>query len=263
MVNINKFNKYLIFLLILLFITIPISFAEDNLTSEAFVTDEDILQISDDMNVTGSGNNEILKANDVYFDASAVSDGSGTQNSPYKTISSSKLGSVNHFAPGTYTVSSSLSSFSLSSSEMSFIGNDRDTTVIRFTGSDNFLSTSSSITFSGITLYGANIVSTGGTVTATNAIFDSGVAKYEVEADHNTHGNSYGGAIKQSLSSSSTIDWSSIFGGSVSDPGMTFDNCIFKNNYAAYGGAIYAEKGTVTITNSKFKIIMRTMAEEQ
>lgn len=86
----------MIFLLILLFITIPISFAEDNLTGEAFVTDEDILQISDDMNVTGSGNNEILKANDVYFDASAVSDGSGTQSSPYKTISSSKLGSVNH-----------------------------------------------------------------------------------------------------------------------------------------------------------------------
>ena len=106
---INKNTKFLVFLLFLLVIAIPISFAEDNLTSQAI--DDGSLQVSieDSTNISTSNDNEILRANDVYFDASASSDGSGTQNSPYNTVSSSKLGTINHFAPGTYRVSSSIS----------------------------------------------------------------------------------------------------------------------------------------------------------
>ena len=249
---INKNSKFLLLLLFLLIIAVPISFAEDNLTDNSF---DDAYAVAVDSvdNISAGNDDEILRADDVYFDASASSDGTGSMASPYKTVSSSRIGTNNHFAPGTYTLTSGISSmFSFSSSEMTFTGTDRDNTIITFTGSDNFITTSSSISFSGITLKGVNIVSTGGSVSAVNTVFDSGVAKEETEADNYKHGNSYGGAIKQSISSTG-FDWGSIFGGQSSVSGMTFDNCIFRNNYAAYGGAIYAEKGTVTITNSKFE----------
>lgn len=249
MINRNKFFLILLFLLI---IAIPVSFASDNATGEINV---DILETVETGNISVNDDGEILGANDVYFDASASSDGDGSQSNPYKTVSASRLGTNNHFKPGTYTLTSGITTSIFSSNAVSsFSGEDMEKTIIRFTGTDNFLSTSSDVSFSKITLIGANIVSTGGTITATDTIFDSGVAKEETESDNYKYGNSYGGAIKQAITSSSSIDWGDIFGGgSSSSAGMTFNNCVFKNNYAAYGGAIYAEKGTVTITNSRFE----------
>ena len=248
---INK-KKYLLILLFLLIITIPISFANDNITGEAI--GEDTLLKSDTMenNVSlSSDDDEIVGAGEVYFDASASSGGDGTQSRPYNTVTSSYLGTTNHFAPGTYRISSSLSSYSYEG--ISFIGSDRDNTILQYTGSDTFLTSSYGLTFSTITLKGCSIVSTGGSLTATNTIFDGGVAKEETESDNYKYGNSYGGTIKKAASSSS-FDWGDIFGGGGStDRSITLDNCIFRNNRASYGGAIYAEKCTVTITNTLFE----------
>lgn len=238
---INKNAKFLVFLIFLLIITVPVSFANANLTSEALINNE---------NITSSSDGEILRANDIYFDANVVSDGTGSQNSPYKTVSSSRLGSINHFASGRYVIGSSLSSV-FSSSAMTFIGDNRDTTILEYTGRGNFISTSSDLTFSTITLKGVSIVSTGGLLTANDTIFDSGTAPVEEEIDYSYYDNSYGGAIKQSISSS-TIDWGSIFGGS-SSAGMKITDCVFKNNYAAYGGAIYVDGGSCEITNTRFE----------
>ena len=246
MILINNYKRILVFFLFLLVITIPASFAgeNDNLTTPA--TDES------NLNLSSSDNYENLRADDVYFDASATADGTGSQSSPYKTVTSSKLGTNNHFAPGTYVISSSLSSlFSFSSSAMTFSGNNRDATILEYVGSGAFLTTSSDVTFSGITLKGASIVSTGGLLTATNTVFDSGIASIEEESDHSYYNNSYGGAIKQTITSSG-FDWGSIWGGSTST-GLKIDNCIFRNNFAAYGGAIYLEGGNATITNTKFE----------
>ena len=239
---INKNAKFLGFLLFLLIIAVPVSFANENMTCEAF--------IDDGVNLTCSSDVEILRANDVYFDSSATADGTGSQNSPYKTVSSSRLGSINHFASGRYVISSGLSSV-FSSSAMTFIGEDRDTTILEYAGSGNFISTSSDITFSTITLKGASIVSTGGLLTATDTVFDSGTAPVEEESDYSYYDNSYGGAIKQSISSSA-IDWGGIFGGSSSS-GMKITDCVFKNNCAAYGGAIYVEGGSCDIKNTRFE----------
>ncbi|MBQ7928727.1 MAG: hypothetical protein IJ287_08325 [Methanobrevibacter sp.] len=244
---INRNTKFLVFLLFLLIITIPVAFANENLTGESL--SDEISQVNN-ANMSVSDDGEILRANDVYFDASAASDGSGSESSPYKTVSSSKLGTINHFAPGTYTISSSLSAL-FSSSAMTFVGENRDATVLHYTGSGNFISTGSDVTFSTITLKGASIVSTGGLLTATNTVFDSGTAPVEEESDHTYYDNSYGGAIKQSISSSG-LDWGSIFGGSTTT-GMKITDCVFKNNYAAYGGAIYVEGGTCEIKNTKFE----------
>lgn len=244
---INKFSKFLLILLFLLVITIPVSFA-DNITENSFETSH---EISVDSNLSVSNDDEILRANDVYFDASASSNGDGSQSRPYNYVTSSNLGNVNHFAKGTYRISTSLSNmFSFSSTAMSFVGIERDTTILQYVGSGSFLETSSDVTFSGITLKNAHIVSTGGLLTATNTIFDSCRAPVEMEAN-NYYDNSYGGAIKQSISSSA-FDWGSIFGSSTIK-GMKIDNCIFRNNYAAYGGAIYVDGGSVNISNTKFE----------
>ena len=121
-----------------------------------------------------SDDDEIVGAGEVYFDASASSGGDGTQSRPYNTVTSSYLGTTNHFAPGTYRISSSLSSYPYEG--ISFIGSDRDNTILQYTGSDTFLTSSYGLTFSTITLKGCSIVSTGGSLTATNTIFDGGVA---------------------------------------------------------------------------------------
>ena len=243
---INK-KKYLLILLFLLIIAIPVSFASDNSTDKVVGNDvevaNDTLTISDD--------EEILGAGDVYFDASATSNGDGTQSKPYNTVTSSNLGTTNHFEPGTYRISSSISSLT-SYDGMSFIGQNKDTTILQYIGSDTFIKTSNSITFNGITIKGGSIQTSGGTLTATDTIFDSGKAVEETESDNYKYGNSYGGAIKQAASTG--LDWGSIFGGgSSSGQVMNFNNCIFRNNYADYGGAIYSEKGTITITNSRFE----------
>ena len=243
---INK-KKYLLILLFLLIIAIPVSFASDNSTDKVVGNDvevaNDTLTISDD--------EEILGAGDVYFDASATSNGDGTQSKPYNTVTSSNLGTTNHFEPGTYRISSSISSLT-SYDGMSFIGQNKDTTILQYIGSDTFIKTSNSITFNGITIKGGSIQTSGGTLTATDTIFYSGKAVEETESDNYKYGNSYGGAIKQAASTG--LDWGSIFGGgSSSGQVMNFNNCIFRNNYAAYGGAIYSEKGTITITNSRFE----------
>lgn len=190
---INK-RKFLLILIFLLIITIPISFANENSTSEAFGQDALSNSVTEDYNVSSS-DDEILGANDVYFDASASSGGDGTQSKPYNTVTSSNLGTTNHFAPGTYRISIALSSYSTDG--ISFIGSNRDTTVLLYTGSDTFLTSGYDMTFSSLTLKGCSIVSTGGSLKATNTIFDGGTAKEETESDNYKYGNSYGGSIKK------------------------------------------------------------------
>ena len=246
---INK-NKFILFLLFLLIIAVPVSFAGDNSTCEITGDGETFEHsISEDVNISVSDDNELMGASgDIYFDASASSGGDGSQSRPYNTVTSSYLGTTNYFASGTYTISSTLNPYSYSG--MSFIGADRDSTILLYSGSDYFISTSYSITFQNITLKGGSVSTTGGTLTATDTVFDSGVAKQETETDNRQYGNSYGGAIKQGASYG--IDWGSLWGGG-SGQELIITNCIFRNNYAAYGGAIYSEKAKITITNSRFE----------
>lgn len=89
-------NKLILFLLFLLIIAIPVSFAGDidnNVTIKS-TDNQNLLNIpiSEDMDELNSSDDEILGDGDVYFDASAVQDGDGSQSNPYKTVSSSKLG---------------------------------------------------------------------------------------------------------------------------------------------------------------------------
>ena len=99
-----------------------------------------------------------------------------------------------------------------------------------------------------ITLKGANIKVQNGMI-ANNTIFEGSISNIE-----DNYGNSYGGAIKIVGSSSSSFydELWNIFNQSSSSFQIRFDNCIFKNNYAEYGGAIYINCSSVVISNSKF-----------
>lgn len=257
----------MIFLAFLLFIIIPVSFAGDNNTLIKAGGDIETLEAGDIDNVSLSNDNDVLNAGDVYFDASASSDGDGTQSRPYKTLNSGRLsGSTNyHFAPGQYSISSAPYSSMFGQSEMNIIGTNPEKTIIQYTGSGNFLS-GGTYSFTGITLKNINIVSN--SISATNTIFDSAKAVVEPETSGNyNYGNSYGGAVKISSSGSGSSFYDDLWnlfnqsGSSSSD--IKFDNCVFRNNNTAYGGAFYIDGATVTITNSNSNQIMHRMAAEQ
>ncbi len=201
----------------------------------------------DEENKLLKNNNNVLKdSSTVYFDANAAIDGTGTESSPYKTLNGRLSGySTYIFAPGTYTISSAPYSF-LGQSDMTLIGSNPITTIIEYTGSGTFLNTSSILNFIGISLKNIHIESSG-LLNATNTIFDGGVAPVEAEGNY-YYGNSYGGAIKKS-SSGGLFD--SIFGSS--SKGLILNNCTFKNNHAAYGGAIYISNDSANITNTIFE----------
>ncbi len=234
-----KYNKILVFLLFLFLITIPFSFAND--------VDENVTLSQDLQN---NGDNIVSSGSNVYFDASAQSDGSGSQSSPYKYLNSGRLSGYSnyYFAPGIYTINSKPYSSGFLSSEMNIIGSNPKTTVIYYTGSGNFLETSSTLVLKNITLKGANIKVQNGMI-ANNTIFEGSISNIE-----DNYGNSYGGAIKIVGSSSSSFydELWNIFNQSSSSFQIRFDNCIFKNNYAEYGGAIYINCSSVVISNSKF-----------
>ena len=83
--------------IILIFICIPLSFAAEEISTD---------NSSDDMIYTQSFNDDILSAQDVYFNASAEVDGDGSMEHPYKTLNVQRIGYGNtlHFANGVYNL---------------------------------------------------------------------------------------------------------------------------------------------------------------
>ena len=226
---INK--KILLFIIFISLMFIPLGFASDvaneNLTSIDEMSSVDVVSVENNKDEVGA------LANVLYFDASASSEGSGSQSSPYKTFSASKLGFGDtscYFAPGTYTFSDSVSFFYGS---LELIGNNPSNTVLRYTGDGNIfgsgMSSINSINIKGITISGLTL-NVNSAVDISNSIIEN------AKGISNDKGNTYGGAISLTDASSK----------------LTVDNSIFRNNKAEYGGAIYLKYGTATITNSKF-----------
>ncbi len=183
---------------------------------------------------TQSFNDDILSAQDVYFNASAEVDGDGSMEHPYKTLNVQRIGYGNtlHFANGVYNLQRTVTI-----NKAIFIGQDADKTIINQNGREIFVS--NSLTLENLTLSKSSITNNAATVTATNVIFDGGVAK--VSGDYDA---SFGGAISNMV----VEDYHSY----AATPELYIDNCTFKNNEAVYGGAIYIEYGDAKINNSRF-----------
>lgn len=223
---------------------VPSAFASDSVDNQTVISSDEQIEISavDDGGVIyshGEDTNVFTGSNDIYFNASAESDGRGTQSSPYKYLQYNRLtsGCTAHFADGTYELDSKKGIYS----SMTFMGQSAQNTIIKFNGIAFNVGDGYTLTLKDLTLDHATVKNLG-TVSATNVIFKNGVA-----VDDTSYGydNAYGGAIYNYVSTD-------YYGYVTNVPKNTLYNCTFLNNSAMYGGAIYLPYGELSLSNCKF-----------
>lgn len=223
---------------------VPSAFASDAVDNQTVISSDEQIEISavDDGGVIyshGEDTNVLTGSNDIYFNASAESDGRGTQSSPYKYLQYNRLtsGCTAHFADGTYELDSKKGIYS----SMTFMGQSAQNTIIKFNGIAFNVGDGYTLTLKDLTLDHATVKNLG-TVSATNVIFKNGVA-----VDDTSYGydNAYGGAIYNYVSTD-------YYGYVTNVPKNTLYNCTFLNNSAMYGGAIYLPYGELSLSNCKF-----------
>lgn len=223
---------------------VPSAFASDAVDNQTVISSDEQIEISavDDSGVIyshGEDTNVLTGSNDIYFNASAESDGRGTQSSPYKYLQYNRLtsGCTAHFADGTYELDSKKGIYS----SMTFMGQSAQNTIIKFNGIAFNVGDGYTLTLKDLTLDHATVKNLG-TVSATNVIFKNGVA-----VDDTSYGydNAYGGAIYNYVSTD-------YYGYVTNVPKNTLYNCTFLNNSAMYGGAIYLPYGELSLSNCKF-----------
>ena len=229
---------------LLLLMIVPSAFASDSVDNQTVISSDEQIEISavDDGGVIyshGEDTNVFTGSNDIYFNASAESDGRGTQSSPYKYLQYNRLtsGCTAHFADGTYELDSKKGIYS----SMTFMGQSAQNTIIKFNGIAFNVGDGYTLTLKDLTLDHATVKNLG-TVSATNVIFKNGVA-----VDDTSYGydNAYGGAIYNYVSTD-------YYGYVTNVPKNTLYNCTFLNNSAMYGGAIYLPYGELSLSNCKF-----------
>ena len=229
---------------LLLLMIVPSAFASDAVDNQTVISSDEQIEISavDDGGVIyshGEDTNVLTGSNDIYFNASAESDGRGTQSSPYKYLQYNRLtsGCTAHFADGTYELDSKKGIYS----SMTFMSQSAQNTIIKFNGIAFNVGDGYTLTLKDLTLDHATVKNLG-TVSATNVIFKNGVA-----VDDTSYGydNAYGGAIYNYVSTD-------YYGYVTNVPKNTLYNCTFLNNSAMYGGAIYLPYGELSLSNCKF-----------
>lgn len=241
----KKFNKIIVFSIVLsLLIIIPASFAAEDyagLADDNFMIDDSLDNdfISDNSynNFNAIEGNDVISdeepKNEIYFDSNALDDnGNGSVENPYKTFSDDRIleNSILHFASGTYNYTSN---YSYNNWNLAIFGQDSSNTIIQGIGGNNCFNYYESFNIQNITFINIQFVSGGSDslFNATNVNFYNGTA-YETD----NSGTSCGGAIYCIGSSNSAI----------------LTNCSFYNNYALYGGAIFANGGNLSIINCNF-----------
>lgn len=229
---------------LLLLMIVPSAFASDAVDNQTVISSDEQIEISavDDGGVIyshGEDTNVLTGSNDIYFNASAESDGRGTQSSPYKYLQYNRLtsGCTAHFADGTYELDYKKGIYS----SMTFMGQSAQNTIIKFNGIAFNVGDGYTLTLKDLTLDHATVKNLG-TVSATNVIFKNGVAVDDTSYGYN---NAYGGAIYNYISTD-------YYGYVTNVPKNTLYNCTFLNNSAMYGGAIYLPYGELSLSNCKF-----------
>ena len=245
------FNKKLIFALIIFIIAISsVSANDSNSTDDMYGYDGNNLEVkvqnTSDVSLSQSSEGKGLDDIDsdslaagqtVYFNASARSDGEGTQTSPYKVLKDSRItsGMTAYFADGVYDYEGS----GKISSKTVFIGQSRENTIIR--GTDYYfdltISSGSSLVLKDITFDYGHIINQGD-LNADNVAFVNSKCDYDPDSSAFTAYGS-GGAIFSNPSSRYACN-------------INLHNCYFDTNHAKYGGAIAANYTNIVITNCVF-----------
>lgn len=209
-----KFSKMSIILMIfILLIFMSPALAVDNETADA---------------VNASIVEEPL-ATDIYVNASNSDVGDGSFDNPYRNLENVKIekDSVVHLTDGNYSYKSFRSL-----NNVTIIGQSMNNTII----SCNRLEiTSNILILKNLTIIGATFKNQGD-FTAENVIFRNSVGHALDE-----YGNSYGGSIYTSYKQDDEKHHL-----------ISLTNCIFLNNTAEYGGAIYIDEGYMEINNCLF-----------
>ena len=217
---IKKFNMSVIILSILLLVVvfIPSSIAfeledGDNITSRIVEEEEIILSSSN--------------SKDIYFDVSAPKGGDGSKNKPYNQFRQQyiKNNAIIHLAEGDYFLDTTIS---VQYNNLTVYGAGMHKTSV----TSHHALTIKHFYMSDLTLSGVNIVNHG-TIELLNVCIEDAKANINDKYD-----NSYGGAIYNP--------------GEHYDPYLYLTNCIFKNNSAEYGGALYMTHGHLKIINTTF-----------
>ena len=246
--------------MLLILIIIPISYANDNVTSDDSPVDIE--------------NEEILIQNAVYFNSSVENDGIGTQENPYKYLSCDKIvnDSIIYMADGEYTIEKSISVNNLtiigqSSSKTIINGNsfklysDGDLSITSLTLNNFTVENSKNLKVLDVNFKNNHINGSGGAI---NINSDSAY----VLLNNATFRNNYatqGGAIyinsrtsKVEITNSKFINNTALnFGGAIcieSALSVNIFNSSFVNNTAlrGFGGAIFSNQSNINIRNSNF-----------
>ena len=247
-------------LMLLILIIIPISYANDNVTS-----DDSLVDIE---------NEEILIQNAVYFNSSVENDGIGTQENPYKYLSGDKIvnDSIIYVADGEYTIDKSICVNNLtiigqSSSKTIINGNAfklysyGDLSITSLTLNNFAVENSKNLKVLDVNFKNNNINGSGGAI---NINSDSAY----VLLNNATFRNNYatqGGAININSRTSKVEIINSRFinntalnsGGAIcieSALSANIFNSSFVNNTAlrGFGGAIFTNQSDINIRNSNF-----------
>ncbi len=204
--------------LLLLFIIIPSSIAyeiegDDNITSRVVEEEEVILRSSN--------------SKDIYFDISAPNGGDGSKDNPYNQFKQQyiKNDAIIHLAKGDYFLDTTISA---QYNNLTVYGAGMDETIV----TSHHALTIKHFYLSDLTLSGVNIINHG-TIEMKNVVIENAQANI-----NDQYNNSFGGAIYNP--------------GEHYDPYLYLTNCVFLNNSAQYGGAIYMTHGHLKIINTTF-----------
>lgn len=185
----------------------------DNITSRVVEEDE--------LNLRSSN------SKDIYFDASAKENGDGSKENPYNVFKQQYINNdaILHLAQGEYFLDTTISA---QYNNLTVYGAGMNKTIV----TSHHALTIKHFILSDLTLSGVNIINHG-TIDIKNVLIKD--ARANINDKHN---NSYGGAVYNP--------------GEHYDPYLYLTNCIFKNNSAEYGGALYMTHGHLKIINTTF-----------
>ena len=260
-----KFKKHaiLIFMVLLMLMVIPMSFASDvddagiqgvsaddaivaapvdnvNTSVSASVDADDVISAGEDLiitpspttvNVAGGSTPDPVDESQIYVDGSVSTTGTGTEDSPFKIIGEAitKANSLDkstiHISAGTYTEHDLILN-----KNTTIIGSGIDEVIVDAEKSGHIFD-----------IRGTNIEVIIKNITLQNA-----------DVSSRTEGDRFGGAIKAGLSGTSASAYSIIT--------LTLDTVKFINNSAYQGGAVYISRGafngfplnTLNVNNCEF-----------
>ena len=271
----NWKNKIaVICLLICILFTIScVSATDSNITDENSTFSQDIQIESEPLGATGS--EDTLSSSEVYFDASASSDGDGSYNNPYKYLRPDRIsyGSTAVFREGTYEINYPMIFSSSGNEYVSLIGSGSDKTIFVSNIENDFsfiVDTDSTLYLQDITLTNVHI-NNHADLYARDVVFRDSVSfdeYYRPSLDYSyqrQYNSQVGGTIicdtpegvktRVKLMDCVFVNNNAKSGGAIAlhHSWAYLENCIFYNSSASqFGGAIYSRDSDLIIINSTF-----------